>query len=201
MGSSTSQSYAIYLDLCAVQTEIPRMAPPPMKFLSFLKPPMKTCFRCGDPKPASQFQKDSTSKDGLRARCKDCRNEVDREKRREITKGKTKKSLAETHIIGGQDEAQPSFPEGDCALLQKTTEQKIQEEEERVYPPKFIVAETDASQLHSIFQKIQEKHNAPVCITYYKTGKYRVQIHSSPTITHKGDIEDILPNILRGDMV
>lgn len=38
----------------------------------FLEAGMKTCSRCGDDKPASEFHKDSRSKDGLRSVCKQC---------------------------------------------------------------------------------------------------------------------------------
>lgn len=43
-----------------------------------IPPETKTCSMCGETKPVSEYNKDSHSPDGLRARCKPCRYSVDR---------------------------------------------------------------------------------------------------------------------------
>ncbi len=152
---------------------------------------MKTCFRCGDPKPASQFQRDSKTKDKLRSSCRECTNEGRREKNkhplnelkkiRDIAKKMGKippiiipnfEAITEPHNIDvGSATSVDFFPEG--------------------------VEYTDAQALHSIFQKISDHHAAPLSISFYKNGKYRIQTHGNPAHTWNGTIEEILPKAMR----
>lgn len=41
--------------------------------------PLKTCSKCGETKPLTEFHRESKNTDGRRADCKECRNEYSRE--------------------------------------------------------------------------------------------------------------------------
>ncbi len=47
---------------------------------------MKTCARCGEEKPLSEFHKNKKAKDGLQSFCKECRNKAERESYRKKEK-------------------------------------------------------------------------------------------------------------------
>ena len=54
---------------------------------------MKTCKKCGEPKPVAEFNKNASARDGLRSNCRACEN-IAKAKWRAINQDKTKASWA-----------------------------------------------------------------------------------------------------------
>ena len=159
-----------------------------MKIPSFFKNPesKKQCFRCGDTKLHRFFQKDTKKKDGLRSSCKECSNAGRREKPKKkvhfpITK-KMKKAIRDLDKIPALE-----LPVQELVIT-KVIDSQIAE---------AVIPSKESYALARIFQDIEKKHAAPLSISYYKNGKYRIQTHGNPAHTWTGCIEEILPKAMR----